>query len=138
MENKELLGQFNLVERRDGSKCIIVGGKLVDTKNGGLMCDVLDYNKETLTKKYGHDVCDIMKITTIEGEVLYERIDWEKIEKDEKVLVSHDGLTWYRAHFYGYKEADSKTPFRTYREGKSSWTDSGVYLGAWEFCKLSE
>lgn len=138
MEQKELLGQFNLVERRDGSTCIIVSGKLIDTRDGSYMCDVEEYDTKTLKKIYSRgNSCDIMKITTTDGKVLYQSVEWEKVETDTKVLVSHDGVTWYKRHFASYEEGE-KRPFYTYMSGRTSWTDDNFAFATWEHCKLAE
>ena len=130
MEQKDLFGQFNLVERRDGSKCIIVGEKLIDVKDATCKCDVSDYDKKTLRKKFRllSEGYDIMKITTTDGKLLYERIDWKTIKKDTKVLVSNDGVNWYRRYFFEYKpnlslmENFVEKYFCTYPQGKTSWS----------------
>lgn len=62
-------------------------------------------------------------------------IDWSKIPRDTKVLVSNDGEKWYKKHFKEYKE-DCVEPFVVYCFGNTSWTSETIT--AYKYCKLAE
>lgn len=65
-------------------------------------------------------------------------IDWSKIPKDTKVLVSDGGKYWSNRYFKEYQE-NSSNPFVVYINGTTSWsaTTDGFVVG-YRYCKLAE
>lgn len=65
-------------------------------------------------------------------------IDWSKVPKDTKVLVSRDGKWWTKRYFKEYQE-NSEKPFIVYAEGATSWSAAyGGLVAEYEYCKLAE
>lgn len=63
-------------------------------------------------------------------------VDWSKVPKDTKVLVSRDGEFWTNRYFKEYRK-NSAQPFVVYADGVTSW--SAAYDGniaKFEYCKL--
>lgn len=65
-----------------------------------------------------------------------EIIDWSKIPVDTKVLVSHNGESWYKKHFKEFKN----NSYVCFSLGQTSWTvdDDTNQIYEWEYCKLTE
>lgn len=65
-------------------------------------------------------------------------VDWSKVPKDTKVLVSDNGKTWVRRHFAEF-DGERTHKFVVYMHGKSSWTsESDDYRPGYKYCKLTE
>lgn len=62
-------------------------------------------------------------------------IDWAKVPKDTKVLVSDDGKEWYKRYFKEYT-GDEECPFSVYFNGRTSWNYEGD--NSYKYCKLAE
>lgn len=66
-------------------------------------------------------------------------IDWSKVPKDTRVLVSNDGKAWVRRHFAKFNEK-GVAKFIVYGLGETSWTvtnRSDDFRVAYEYCKLA-
>lgn len=65
----------------------------------------------------------------------YIDVDWSKVPEDTKVLVSDDGLTWFKRYFARYVD---KKPF-VFNSGMTSWTvQDGSKVTDWNYIKLAE
>lgn len=61
-----------------------------------------------------------------------EEVDWSKVPIDAKVLVSYDGINWYRRYFAGI---DACTNERlVWLDGATSWANRSTM--AWKHVKL--
>ena len=54
-------------------------------------------------------------------------------EKDERVEVSHDGISWHKRH---YSSKNSDGFYRCFSDGKTSWTTSRTH--PWKYCRKWE
>lgn len=80
---------------------------------------------------------DIMKVFDEDNNTIWEReeVDWSKVPKDTKVLVSYDGKQWFKRYFFKYKY----DMCYTFPDGLTSWSvneENGVI--AWKYYKLAE
>lgn len=65
----------------------------------------------------------------------YNDVDWSKVPEDTKVLVSDDGVTWFKRYFARYVD---KKPF-VFNSGMTSWTvQDGSKVNTWKYTKLVE
>ncbi len=62
-------------------------------------------------------------------------IDWEKVPVDTPVLVNQNTDVEVRRHFCK-KNDDEPTTFRTFANGKTSWTADKEEYADWKQCKL--
>lgn len=62
-------------------------------------------------------------------------IDWEKVPVDTPVLVNLNTDTEIRRYFCK-KNDDEPTTYRTFADGKTSWTAGGEGYAYWPHCKL--
>jgi len=88
-----------------------------------------------LKDELGYDITRNLGIGSVLEMEFIEEIDWSKIPKDTKVLVSRDNENWNRRYFSHYKNGK----IYCYRNGSTSWS-SGVCncIQQWEYCKLAE
>ena len=59
-------------------------------------------------------------------------VDWSKVPVDTPILVSIDGLNWYRRYFAKYKNGF----IYAFDSGTTSWSENGAT--GWECAKLAE
>lgn len=78
---------------------------------------------------------DITKIFNINGELLWDEVNWNKVPIDTKVLVKDDDNNkWIRRHYAGYDE--EKKLFIAFTDGGTSWTTKDTT--EWAQCKLED
>lgn len=140
---------MNKSDLKDGMTLVYKNGNRVDYYKGHLLdfesegIRKMDVFNEDLTHKE-HDFWDVCKIIQ-DDSIVWEReeVDWSKISKDTKVLVSNgerDDIdfedSFVRRYFAKYKNGI----FYTYAQGTDSWTnESYCYnLVSWDYCKLVE
>lgn len=63
-----------------------------------------------------------------------EEVDWSKIPIDTKVLVSSDGVTWYKRYFAGVL-CKTGCP-QVFANGADNWSNS--LTESWKYIKLYE
>lgn len=66
-------------------------------------------------------------------------VDWSIVPKDTKVLVSFNGVTWFRRYFAGYVSGKAINHFIVYADGATSWSTSTTdeeYTEGYRYCKL--
>lgn len=111
------------------------GGIGIDKKTGELRsCCMLDYCKncqfngdcrsDTIRKWLDSEYVEPEK-----GEV-----DWSKVPIDTKVLVSNDGVTWYKRYFAGVL-CETGCP-QVFANGADNWSNS--LTESWKYVKLAE
>lgn len=88
----------------------------------GDLCEIITGNP--LTKLY-----TLIDVNDMEFK---EVIDWSKVKKDTKVLVSLGGEQWNKRYFAYYKE----NKFWCYDSGTTSWSNNTTE--SWKYCKLAE
>lgn len=121
------------VERRNGSKGIIVSGKIIDIITGTRLNEFSGYNEDLTVPFYSQ--YDIMK-ATLNDEIIYERdeVDWTQVEVDTPVYVQgSDNRVWFKRHFSHFK--DGKV--YAFNNGLTSWTGRGV-CSSWDKVKLAK
>ena len=59
-------------------------------------------------------------------------VNWSQIKVDTKLLVSADGIVWYKRHFAKYID-DTVYAFNS---GRTSWSETNV--SSWKYVKLEE
>lgn len=65
----------------------------------------------------------------------YIDVDWSKVPVDTKVLVSDDGLIWYKRYFAHYKDKC----IYVFNSGFTSWTvPHNFNVNFWKYTKLAE
>lgn len=132
MKLKEEVFQNHMeVELRSGIKCIVVAKDLYDACEGDYVGDLRDFNDDlTYTISIDNDG-DIMKVTNpFTKEVVFERVDWSKVEVDTKILVEDITGNWINRYFAKYE--DEK--IYAWQGGKTSWTTD--LINHWENVKL--
>lgn len=66
-------------------------------------------------------------------------IDWTKVPSDTKVLVrDSESDSWKKRYFSSYLGNDFSTPFTTFCEGRTSWSEIAGDTTCWKYCKLAE
>ena len=60
----------------------------------------------------------------------------KNLKKDDRILVSSDGLNWEKRHFKKYDEENDAV--YTYYCGWTSWTSESDYASRWTYAKLPE
>lgn len=63
-----------------------------------------------------------------------EEVDWSKVPIDTKVLVSSDGVTWYKRYFAGVL-CETGCP-QVFANGADNWSNS--LTESWKYIKLYE
>ena len=63
-------------------------------------------------------------------------IDWSKVPVDTPVLVSLNTDEEIRRYFFGKENDNEPTTFRTFANGKTSWTAGEKEYAYWHHCKL--
>lgn len=63
-----------------------------------------------------------------------EEVDWSKVPIDTKVLVSSDGVTWYKRYFAGVL-CKTGCP-QVFANGADNWSNS--LTESWKYIKLYE
>ena len=63
-----------------------------------------------------------------------EEVDWAKVLIDTKVLVSSDGVTWYKRYFAGVL-CETGCP-QVFANGADNWSNS--FTESWKYIKLYE
>ena len=95
-----------------------------------------------LTEKYCEDLThrsdknlDIIKVYDDEMKLIWQReeIDWSEVPVDTKVLVGNLPGQEIKRYFAKYE----KGVFYAYVNGCDSWSDDGLGLIEWEYCKLA-
>ncbi len=66
---------------------------------------------------------------------LIEETPYNHLYIDDKVLVSHDGVTWKKRHFAG---VDTQGKPTTFTDGKTSFTAGTEGTATWRYCKRYE
>lgn len=61
-----------------------------------------------------------------------EEVDWSKVPIDTKVLVSDDGINWYRRYFAGIDTHTNE--YLAWSDGATSWANRSTML--WKYIKL--
>lgn len=62
----------------------------------------------------------------------YQEVDWSKVLIDTKVLVSDDGINWYRRYFAGIDACTSER--LAWLDGATSWANRSTRT--WKHVKL--
>ena len=86
---------------------------------------------------YGQGSCEIAKKKWLDQPALDwdKDIDWEKVPVDTPVLVNLNTDAEIRRYFYK-KIDDEPTTYRTFANGRTSWTADGEGYADWRQCKL--
>lgn len=134
---------MNKSDLKDGMYVKLSDGSIREYYKGYFMG--VEYNELGYIDFYDIDLkhnteseLDIMKVFDEDNNTIWERgkeVDWSKVPKDTKVLVSHDGKQWFKRYFFKYKY----DMCYTFPDGRTSWSvneENGVI--AWKYCKLAE
>ena len=96
--------------------------------------------RDEKTKEVIEDNLTLDEILQMEFEEIVD-VDWSKVQVDTKILVSEDGIDWYRRHFVKYENGI----IYAFPDGLSSFTarykpEYGGYrrVCAWKYAKLYE
>lgn len=111
----------------------IKGGNGVDKKTGEVhSCNLLDYcencqfcgdcRSDTIRKWLDSEYVEPKK----------EEVDWSKVPIDTKVLVSVDGINWYRRYFAGIDTHTNE--YLAWYDGATSWANRSAM--SWKYIEL--
>ena len=95
--------------------------------------------KDEKTQEVIEDNLTLDEILQMEFEEIVD-VDWSKVQVDTKILVSEDGIDWYRRHFVKYENGI----IYAFPDGLSSFTarykpECGYRrVCAWKYAKLYE
>ena len=99
-------------------------------------CEDLDYCEDCLF--YTPDVrnsCQSNAMRWAASEYKEPRIDWSKVPNNTPVLVSENGVDWYRRYFAGVGRKDNRP--LVWDNGATSWTADNTAV-FYEHIKLAE
>lgn len=70
----------------------------------------------------------------------FGEIDWSKVPINTAVYVRYyDNEEWCKRHFAGFDDSNKEYPFKTFRCGKSEWSNAGNEdIAHWKECKLAK
>ena len=81
-------------------------------------------------RKYNNGThCTLSCVKWLVSEYEEFEVDWSKVPVDTPVLVSNDGVNWYRRYFADVD--DDGTPL-VFADGRTSWTHDDVDKGWYE------
>lgn len=127
MTNKEFYRDEIFEIACEHSKVAVVNGEPANCRslNGCTSCDF--YISEVRCKDGFKD--------WLEKEHEEQKIQPEvkNLKKDDRVLISADGATWYKRYFKRYDEETGTV--ETYRDGRTSWSAEGL-SSRWTYAKL--
>lgn len=83
---------------------------------------------------YNEGSCNVGFFLWLFREYAEITVDWSKLPVDTRILVSRDGVTWYKRYFAGYK--DGKV--YAYHDGCTSWSTISNNPISWGYAKLVE
>ena len=126
MKNKEFFKEEIFEIACNGNSVGIVNGEPVAC--GSIACGKCDVDM--------HHECEDYVKEWMEQEHEEPRIQPEvkKMKKDDRVLVSIDGVNWLKMHFKMYNEENDAV--YTYCCGCTSWTAAGDNASEWTYAKL--
>lgn len=101
-------------------------GKLMRCDNDGIeACEECVFNGECGSEEKTREWLDAEYQA-------YQAVDWSKVPIDTKVLVSSDGVTWYKRYFAGVL---CKTGcHQVFANGADNWSNS--LTESWKYIKL--
>ena len=114
--------------------------EIFDTNNGTIAinkntneitnCSDFECSKCLFSAQYNNTIsCAITMAKWLVAEYVEPEIDWSKVPVDTPVLVSNDGVNWYRRYFADVD--DNGTPL-VFADGRTSWTHNDVDEGWYE------
>lgn len=127
MKNKEFFKEKIFEIACEHSKVAVVNGEPANCRlhNGCTSCDFYIFEgrckdgfKDWLEKEHEEQ--------KIQPEV-------KSLKKDDRVLISADGATWYKRYFKRYDEETGTV--ETYQDGRTSWSAEGL-SSRWTYAKL--
>lgn len=149
--NKSDLKDGMMLKLRNDNMYSLLHGYLLELSLNDtykIIASMDDYNDEFENCNSNLDdksVMDVMKIYDKDMNVLWEReeVDWSKVPKDTKVLVSNgerDDIDFEESFVRRYFAKYENGIFYTYAQGTDIWTsESYCYtLVPWDYCKLVE
>ena len=65
-------------------------------------------------------------------------IDWTKVPKDTRVIVSQESGNKHKRYFAKYDpKGNTKYPFLCYADGATSWSEEDDLFG-WQYCEFAD
>lgn len=99
---------------------------------------ICGYNDDFTSRGTRYEDHDIVKILDADGELLWSRVNWEEVPIDTKILVrDNESDEWEKRHYAGYDNDSDAYPFKTFINGRTSWTSENGKVIRWKFCKLA-
>ena len=90
--------------------------------------------KDEKTKEVIEDNLTLDEILQMEFEEIVD-VDWSKVQLDTKILVSENGIDWYRRYFAKYENGS----VHVFPDGRSSFTtEESDIIYPWKYAKLCE
>ena len=138
MEKKEIREWFLKKLYDEGYRYIIKDGDAIyPTEKRGSSAVLFGANVNAFKELFSDE---LQKLGKKEGMVVdicnaLDMVDWVKVRKDTKVLVSDDRCNWERRYFVMY-EAGENMPFTVFANGGDSWSTEDWEL--YKYCKLAE
>lgn len=87
---------------------------------------------------YGQGSCEIAKKKWLDQPAIDwdKDIDWKKVPVNTPVLVNLNPDEEIRRYFFCKENDDEPTTYRTFANGKTSWTAGETEYAYWPHCKL--
>ena len=90
--------------------------------------------KDEKTQEVIEDNLTLDEILQMEFEEIVD-VDWSKVQLDTKILVSENGIDWYRRYFAKYENGS----VHVFPDGRSSFTtEESDIIYPWKYAKLCE
>ena len=91
----------------------------------------------TLCLFHGNECCEARLKWLDQPAIDWDKdIDWKKVPVDTPVLVNLNTDEEIRRYFFCKENDDEPTTYRTFANGKTSWTAGETEYAYWPHCKL--
>ena len=117
---------LDFIANNKASSPSIVNGKFA--KCGDTNCSKCSLDKE----EYHGAYCGNRILLWLYEEYQEPTVDWSKVPIDTKILVSNDGIDWYKRYFARYENG----MVYCWDMGATSWTTR--ITNNWNYAKLAE
>lgn len=99
-------------------------------------CAKLDCEDCLFSRRYNwHYDCILNRTKWLVEEYTKPEVDWTKVQVDTPVLVSDDGIKWFRRYFAKVSKLDT---IYVYCDGATSWSADGDSPVQYKYAELAE
>lgn len=99
-------------------------------------CSDFECSKCLFSAQYNNTIsCAITMAKWLVAEYVEPEIDWTKVQVDTPVLVSDDGIKWFRRYF---AKVSSSGTIYVYCNGATSWSADGDSPVQYKYAELEE